>query len=68
MVMDANCELSWFFDLQVELNLIHVTPAPILSRLERSHNRMMGPVEMLGRVLVLRGIAAAHVTARQAHS
>jgi hypothetical protein len=47
---------------------VHVTPAPILSRLERLDNRMATFVEMLPGVPQRRGIAAAYVTAGEAQA
>jgi hypothetical protein len=40
----------------------------MLSSLERSHDGVVRCVKMFGGVLVFRGIAAAHVSARQAHA
>ena len=40
--------------LEVELQFIDVTPTPVLARLERTHDGVLGRVEVLGRVLVLR--------------
>jgi hypothetical protein len=50
------------------LHLVHVAPDPRLSRLDRSNQRMMHFMEMLGRVLVLRGIAAADVPTGKAQA
>jgi len=58
-------EALWFSG-KVELELIHVAPAPIFARLDGSHDGVLGSVEMFGGVFVLRGVAAAYVTARQA--
>src|SRR5215472_12606521 len=49
-------------------HLVDVTPSPVLPRLERSNNGVMGPSEVLCRVFVFRGVAAADVTASQAES
>jgi hypothetical protein len=48
-------------------DLIHIAPYPALAGLNRPHQRMTRRVKMLGRVLVLRGIAAAHASTLQAH-
>jgi hypothetical protein len=45
---------------------IDVAPLPVFSRLERLHDGMMRGVIMFRGVLVLRTVATAHVTARQA--
>jgi hypothetical protein len=45
--------------------LINITPAPILTWLKRLHDRVLGVMKMLGRVLVFRGIAAADMAALQ---
>jgi hypothetical protein len=49
-------------------DLVNIAPHPILSRLDRAHERMLAAVEVLGRVLVARIIAAADVATRQAHA
>ena len=46
--------------------LILITIRPRLSRLERLDNRMLRVVEVFGRVLVFRRVAAAHVPADHA--
>src|SRR5690242_19796389 len=48
---------------EVKLHLVYVAPAPILAGLERLHDGVLGGMEMLGGVLVLRGIATAHMAA-----
>jgi hypothetical protein len=52
--------------IKIQLDLIDITPAPILTRLERLHDGVFGVVEMLRRVLILRRIAAANMAAFQA--
>jgi hypothetical protein len=52
----------------IEHDFIHVAPFPILSRLRRTHDGVLRRMEMLRGVLVLRRIAAAHVSAPQAHA
>jgi hypothetical protein len=47
-------------------NLIDEAPQPVLTRFERLHDRVRGGVEVLGRVLVLRGIATTDVAANAA--
>ena len=39
---------------EVQFHLVDETPAPILARLERAHDRVVGLMEMLGSVLILR--------------
>jgi len=46
-------------------HFVHVTPAPVLSRLEGLHDWVLGLVKVLGGVLVLGRITAANVTADQ---
>src|SRR5205823_5760088 len=53
---------------EVKFDLVDVAPAPILARLERLHDRMLGGMEMLGGMLILGRIAAAHVAAGQAQA
>ena len=48
-----------------EHHLVDVTPDPVLSRLEGLNDRMVGGVEMLGGMLVLRRVAAANMPTRQ---
>jgi hypothetical protein len=45
------------------LNLVNITPNPGLSRLDRTHERVLGVMEMLGGVFVFRRIAARDVAA-----
>ena len=52
-------KFSAFFKHQ----FIHVTPKPILTWLNRFYDRMLAGMEMLGRMLVLRRIAAAYMSA-----
>src|SRR5258708_1487330 len=49
-------------------HLVHVTPAPVLARLDRLHDGMMRTMKMFCRMLILRRIAAAYVTATEAQS
>jgi hypothetical protein len=51
-----------------EDDLIDVTPPPVLSGLEGLDDGMLRRVKMLGRVTILRVIAASDVSARQAQS
>src|SRR4030088_3073472 len=46
---------------QLHENLVNETPAPVLSGLERPHDRMPHGVRMQTRMPVGRGITAAHV-------
>ena len=43
------------------LYLIHEAPHPRFARFNRAHQRMFGVMKVLGSVLVLGGIAAAHI-------
>src|SRR5580700_10672812 len=51
---------------EVQLYLVDETPAPVLSRLKRAHDGVIGLVEVLGGVFVPGRIATAHVTANEA--
>jgi hypothetical protein len=51
---------------EFEHDLVHVAPAPVLTRFERADDRVARGVEVLRGVLVLRGVTAAHVPAGQA--
>src|SRR6478736_5651294 len=59
---------AWLFPLALELKsqLIGKAPEPILIGLKRLHDRVGRLVVMLGRVLVLRRITTANMTARAA--
>jgi hypothetical protein len=48
--------------------LVHIAPTPILARLKRLDDRVTGRVEMLSRVPVWRGIAAADMAAGEAQA
>ena len=48
---------------KLEHYLVDVTPTPVFIRLEGLDNRVVGRVEMLGGVLILRRIAAADMPA-----
>src|SRR6202521_3104479 len=48
--------------------LVVVAPLPVLARLERPHDRVLGRAEVLARVAFGRGIAAADVSARKAET
>src|SRR5947209_5261410 len=48
------------------IHLVHVAPDPSLSRLDGANQWVRGPFKMFGGMLILRGIAAAHVPANQA--
>jgi hypothetical protein len=51
----------------IHFHLIDVTPAPLLARLNRSHDRMFRRIEMPRRMSILRRVAASHMTTLQAH-
>src|ERR1700678_2196119 len=50
------------------LDLVHVTPDPAFSGFDRTNQRMLGVVKVFGGVLVLGGVATAHVAADQAQT
>src|SRR6266542_5990011 len=51
---------------EVEHQVVLVAPAPLLAGLDRTHDRMLGVVEVLGGVRVLGVVATADVTALHA--
>jgi hypothetical protein len=51
---------------QLSHNLVHKTPAPVLMRLKRPHYRMVCGMEVLSRMFIFGGIAAAYMTADEA--
>src|SRR5437899_1452176 len=53
---------------EVHHHLVDEAPAPVLSRFERSHDRMLCRPKMLRRMLVFRIVAAADVAARSAEA
>jgi hypothetical protein len=48
---------------EFEFNLVHVTPSPVFTGLERADDRVAGAMEVFRGVLVLGLIAAAYVSA-----
>src|ERR1700730_9001935 len=52
----------------LEHDLVDETPLPIFTGLKRLNDRMSGFAKVFGRVFVLRGIAAADVSAFEAHA
>src|SRR5271157_1403620 len=50
------------------IEFVHVTPDPALAGLDGAHQRMLRAMKVFGGVLVLRGIAAAHIAAFKAQS
>jgi hypothetical protein len=56
----------WLFPR--DKHLIDIAPLPILSRLKGTYDGMLGPMEMLGGMLIDRIVATADVTATQAKS
>src|SRR5207253_8983822 len=67
--MGAHGNLLARIDYKLRLlkhHLVDVAPAPVFSRLEGLDNRVVGRVEMLRRVLVLRGVATSDMPANQA--
>jgi hypothetical protein len=54
----SHATLGWFHH-----NLVDVAPHPVFARLKGLHERVARAVEVLGGVLVLRGVAAPHVAA-----
>ena len=53
---------------EVEFDFVDVAPAPRFAGLERTHDRVLGAVEVFGGVFVLGGIAAANVSAFEAET
>ncbi len=49
----------------LEIHLVNVTPHEFFAGSDRPHNWMIGIIEMFGRVLVLRAIATANMSARK---
>lgn len=54
--------------VKIETNFVNVTPPPVFSELERSHDGMSGRAEVFGSVLILGGIATADVPTAQAQT
>jgi hypothetical protein len=53
---------------EIQLRLIDVTPPPVFAGFERTDDRVIRRVEVLGGVFVLGRIAATDVSARQAQA
>jgi hypothetical protein len=53
---------------ELQLYFVHEAPSPIFSGLDGSHNRMLGPMKVLGRMLVLGRITTSNVAANHAQS
>ena len=50
---------------KIQFELVDVTPAPILPGLDRSHDGMLGRMEVLGSMLIFGRIATTDVPATQ---
>ena len=53
---------------QLALDLVDVAPGPTLARLDGADDGVLAAMEVLGRVLVLGRVAAAHVTTNLAEA
>jgi hypothetical protein len=51
---------------EIKFDFIYIAPAPAFARFQRSHDWMLGSVEVLGCVFILRRVAAADMAARHA--
>src|SRR5919198_2370770 len=58
--------LAWQEAEAVDHHVVDVAVCPVLSRLERLDRRMLRPMEVLGRMVIRRGVAAADVSAGHA--
>jgi len=54
------------YQSEFNLDLIDITPTPILTRLKRLYDGVLAVVKVLGGVFILRRVAAANVAALQA--
>jgi hypothetical protein len=54
--------------LEIEEELVNITPPPVFSWLERLNDWVIGLVEMPGGMLILRIVTAAHMPAFQANT
>jgi hypothetical protein len=50
------------------IRVVDIAPLPIFAAFRRLNERVLGGVEVAARVAILRRVAAAHVTAFQAHA
>jgi hypothetical protein len=57
-----------FQSIQLQLDIVDIAPPPRLARLQRSHDRMVGGVEVFGRMFVFGRITAADMSAFQAQT
>jgi hypothetical protein len=53
---------------KVDFDFVDVAPAPVLSALERFHDRVLRPMKVFRGMLVFRRIATTHMSALQAQS
>jgi hypothetical protein len=51
-----------------EHRLVYITPTPVLSAFNGTHQRMADRMKMLGGMLVFGGVAASYVSTHQTHS
>jgi hypothetical protein len=70
MVSLAQRSLTIFSAWIIQLNecVIDIAPTPIFAPLKRLNDGMFGDLKMLGRMFVLRRIAAAHMSTRLAEA
>jgi|SRR5271156_609028 len=54
--------------LKIQLHFLHVAPSPLLPGLDGAHDRVLGLMEMLRRVLAYGTVAAAYVSTDEAHA
>jgi hypothetical protein len=55
-------------EILAEKNFIHITPTPVLARLERLHDGVLGLMKVLSGVFVLGRVTAAEVATDEALS
>src|SRR5258708_39093023 len=53
---------------EIKCHLVYVTPAPVFTWFDRSHDGMLGRVKVFGRVLVFRRIATTHAATDHAQT
>jgi hypothetical protein len=51
---------------EIKLDFVNIAPTPALAGFQRSHDRMLGSVEVFGCVPILRRVAASDMAARHA--
>jgi hypothetical protein len=64
LILEEKMQSGGFGSVLFKHKFVDVAPHPVFAGFERADDGMFGGVEMLGGVLIFRGIATANVAAR----